>query len=155
MAGRYSIPADFGALMQPGGRAERVDLRESVRQNILLMLVSHWGSLRVDPTYGCAVWEHDFDSSSQLESRRLQLEENINRMIAKHEPRLDPGRLKVNFRVYSNPLPAYRGRKMLPLKKRIEMTVEGTLLETNQPFHPPPFRLYFSPVAIEQRESNG
>lgn len=146
---KYGIPADFGQLMRQGERAGQVDLHESVRQNILLMLISYWGSLRADPNFGCAFWEYDFESSAQLENKRHHLEESIRRMIAEREPRLDPSRLNVKFKVYNSPLPSYRGRRMLSLKKRIEMTVEGILLETNKAFAPSPFQLYFSPVAIE------
>ncbi len=148
---KYSIPANFGRLMRQGERADQVDLHESVRQNLLLMLISYWGSLRADPTFGCAFWEYDFESSTQLENKRHQLEESIRRMIVAREPRLDPTRLNVRFRVFNSPLPSYRGRRMLSLKKRIEMTVEGNLLETNTPFSPSPFQLYFSPVAIEYK----
>ncbi|WP_157974524.1 GPW/gp25 family protein [Lewinella sp. IMCC34183] len=146
---KYALPADFSRLTRQGERIEQVDLGESVRQHILLMLISPYGSLRVDPSFGCAFWEYDYESSGQLETRRHRLEESIARMIAEREPRLDPARLKVTFRVYNSPLPSVRGRRMLALKKRIEMKVTGRLLETNQDFAPPPFQLYFSPVAIE------
>ncbi|WP_116106521.1 GPW/gp25 family protein [Lewinella sp. IMCC34191] len=145
----YALPTDFTELMRPGGRAPTVDLHESVRQYILLMLISHFGSLRADPAFGCAFWEYDFESGAKLENRRHQLEESIRTMITEREPRLDPTTLKVNFRVFNSPLPSYRGRRMLSLKKRIEMQVTGRLLQTNTDFAPPPFQLYFSPVAIE------
>ncbi|MEM9258410.1 MAG: GPW/gp25 family protein [Bacteroidota bacterium] len=153
MAERYSIPADFARLASKGGRLEKVGLHESVRQHILLMLISRWGSLRVDPQFGCAFWEYDFESSAQLESKRHFLESSITEMIASREPRLDPVKLKVSFKVYNSPLPSVRGRRMLSLKKRIEMKVEGRLLETNKAFKPAPFQLYFSPVAIEHKAS--
>lgn len=145
----YALPVDFTQLMRPGGRADTVDLHESVRQFILLMLISHFGSLRADPAFGCAFWEYDFESGSKLENRRHQLEESIRAMIVEREPRLDPTALKVNFRVSNTPLPSYRGRRMLSLKKRIEMQVTGRLLQTNTAFTPPPIQLYFSPVAID------
>lgn len=135
--------------MRPGGRAERVSLYASVRQHILLLLISRYDSLRADPDFGCVFWEYDFESSNKLEQQRHQLEESIRQMIISREPRLDPNKLKVTFRVYNYPLPTYRGRKMQSLKKRIEMQVNGRLLETNETFAPPPFQLYFSPVAIE------
>lgn len=154
MAEKYSIPADFTQLTTKGARLDKVDLHESVRQNILLMLISRWGSLRVDPQFGCAFWEYDFESSTQLESKRHHLEASITEMIAAREPRLDPSKLKVSFKVYNSPLPSVKGRRMLSLKKRIEMKVEGRLLETNKTFKPAPFQLYFSPVAIEHKASH-
>jgi len=151
VADKYSIPVDFNQLMAKGGRLATVELHESIRQNILLMLISRWGSLRVDPAFGCAFWEHDFESSTQLENKRHMLEASINQMIIDREPRLDPAKLKVSFKVYNSPLPSVKRKRMLSLKKRIEMVVEGRMLETNKTFRPPPYLLYFSPVAIEHK----
>ena len=155
MSDRYGLPIDCKALMRPGGRAARVSLAESVREHLLLILMMRYGGLRADEAFGCAFWEYDFESSTVLAGKHHRIEQDIRGMILAREPRLDPGRLRVAFRVYSSPLPSYRGRKMQQLKKRIEMTVRGRLLETNQDFRPPPFQLYFSPVAVVGRGSYG
>lgn len=151
MRENYSIPASFKRLTTKGGRLDKVSLSESVRQHILLILVSRWDHLRADPSFGSAFWEHDFDSSSVLESKRHEFEKDIKESILRYETRLDPNDLKIGFKVYGSPLPSNRNKKMLSLKKRIEMRVEGRLAETNKTFKPPPFLLYFSPVAIESK----
>ncbi len=154
MLQNYSLPVDFRRLTQRGGRLEQVDLHESVRQNILLVLISRYGSLRADYSYGWGFWEHDFDHAKEINHRRLRFEQEVRQIILEREPRLDPSELKVRLQISRDALPSYRGRRMQMLKKTLHVNVEGRLLETNQAFRPAPFLVYFSPVAIHEHNSD-
>lgn len=150
MITNYSLPVDFSKLMQKGGRLDRVSLHESVRQHILLILISRYGSLRADPEFGWGFWEHDFDHAKEVDQRRLVFEREIRERLIDKEPRLDPKELTVGLRITRDALPSYRHRKMQALKKTLHIVIKGRLLENNAIFEPPPYLLYFSPVAVDQ-----
>ena len=150
MLRNYSLPVDFSRLTVKGKRLEQVDLHESVRQHILLILISRYGSLRADATYGWGFWEHDFDHAKEVDANRLNFEREIRDFIVQKETRLDPDQLTVNLKITREPLPSYRHRRMQKLKKTLHVLVKGRLLENNSVFAPPAYLLYFSPIAVDQ-----
>ena len=154
MLQNYSMPVNFQQLTKKGARLEKVGLAESVRQHILLILISRYGSLRADPTYGWGFWEHDFDHAKDVDANRLNFEREVREFIIEKETRLAPDQLSVSLKITREPLPSYRNRKMLALKKTLHVTIKGRLLENNAQFAPPAYLLYFSPIAVDQ-ESYG
>lgn len=151
MLQNYSLPVDFNRLMKKGGRLDQVSLYESVRQHILLILISRYGSLRADPTYGWAFWEHDFDHARVVDKQRLMFERELREKIIEKETRLKPDELVVSLKISRAPLPSYKNREMKALKKTLHIEVKGRLLETNAVFAPPTYLLYFSPVAVDHK----
>lgn len=148
----YNMPLNFSDLRKKGGKLKKVDLHESVRQNIFMMLISRYGSLRADPEYGWGFWEHDFDHAKVIDKKGLEFEREIRHIILDRERRLSPDELKVNLKITRAGLPGKRGKKIHGLKKIIQVIISGRLLENNEEFTPQPFLLYFSPVAIESDE---
>jgi predicted component of type VI protein secretion system len=75
---------------------EKSALKESVRQNIRLLLITPPLRVRFDPFYGCIVhWQQFLAGNRAMESKREEdnfkhkMEENIKSLIEKFEPRVE------------------------------------------------------------------
>jgi phage baseplate assembly protein W len=145
MPANYAFPVRFRDLMQ-GRTAPACTPAESVRQHIFLILITRFGECSFDPAYGCELWEYDFDHPADLNAQKHHLEQSIKNSIEQHEPRLSNVNIAVDidtqiFTCRFNP-------KEPRIKKKINITVKGTLEETNQEFRTPaPYVIYFSPVS--------
>lgn len=57
----YSIPQLFTDILK-GETARKVDLEDSVKQHINLLVLSRLSSYRYDESFGAAIWEKDFEA---------------------------------------------------------------------------------------------
>lgn len=146
MNDNYSLPLRCGELVKKNPKHPKVKLEESVRRHLYLILITRFGENRCDPTYGCELWEHDFENLKALDDRKHHFSNSIKAVLAKHEPRLSDTLVEVDIKEPDIKDPLKLTQK---LKKRIVITVRGRLVETNKDFNPKPFVIYFSPVATE------
>lgn len=146
MAIHYSAPLKFEYFTNKNSLHPRCDLVRSIRQHIYLILVTRFESNRYDPTYGCELWQHDFDSPMSINKRKHQLEQSIKKVLQNHETRLKE--ISVNLNISEEEVLVQGFKKIRKTKKRLEIKVEGNMLETNELFKPPPFIIYFSPISL-------
>lgn len=146
MLDNYSIPLRCSELTKRSPKHPKVKLEESVRRHIYLILVTRFGEYRCDPSYGCQLWEHDFEHLKALDDKKHIFENSIKTLLARHESRLAEALVSIDIKEPDIKDPLKLTKK---IKKRIEIKIRGRLVETNQPFEPKPFVIYFSPVATE------
>jgi phage baseplate assembly protein W len=143
----YRFPIRFGDLTQ---RKElpTVDLITSIRQNVYLILTSEFGEYRYDVTYGCSIWDHDFENIVSIHSWKDHMAQSLKNAIVNHESRLSNVRVRIEIDQEERPI--HKGDKSIArLKKCVDVHVTGNLKETNQTFNPPPQRLYISPFSFD------
>ena len=146
MLQNYNFPIRCGELMKKRPNHPKCSLEESVRQHLYLILITRFGENRYDTSFGSELWEHDFESISVLNDRKPHIENSIKILLGKHEPRLLEPYVKVN--ITEGPVVSHLKTEQ-KIKKKIEITIKGKLLETNKPFEPPPFVIFFSPVTTD------
>ncbi len=146
MLDNYSIPLRCGELTKKNPKLPKVKLEESVRRHLYLILITRFGEYRCDPSYGCQLWEHDFENLKALDDKKHTFENSIKTLLARHEPRLMETLVSIDIKEPDIKDPLKLTQK---LRKRIEIKIRGRLAETNQPFEPKPFVIYFSPVATD------
>ncbi len=137
----YTIPMDLDRLVE--GRAHtRCSLHKSVYQHIYLLLITHFGETRYDATFGCALWDHDFSIMSSLKWKDI-IRESVEQTVARFEPRLSALKVKVEMEEYEVMTKANHY-----IRKRIGVSVEGTITRTKEPFR---FfeRVFISPMSAE------
>lgn len=149
MINNYSIPLRCGELIRKNPKHPKVKLEESVRRHLYLILITRFGENRCDLTYGCQLWEHDFEHLKSLNDKKHHIENSIKDLLTVHEPRLTEVVVNLNVTEPDIKDPLKLTQK---LKKRIEINIKGRLVETNKSFKPKPFIIYFSPVATESGE---
>lgn len=106
----------------------RISLKDSVSRVIHLLTITHFGEYKPDESFGCEIWEFDFENVTNSQLFKEQIRESLKLTIAKHEPRLSQVRIdiqiqQIEFRVVN--------RRM---KSRITLKVDGVLTKTNEPF---------------------
>jgi predicted component of type VI protein secretion system len=146
MTDNYSIPLRCTELVKKNPKHPRVKLEESVRRHVYLILTTRFGENRCDPSYGCQLWEHDFEHLRSLNDKKHHIENSIKILLIRHEPRLSEPVVTLNITEPDIKDPLKLTQK---LKKRIEVRIKGRLVESNKIFNPKPFVIYFSPVATE------
>lgn len=106
----------------------RIPLRESVSREIHLIAITHFGEFKPDESFGCEIWEFDFENMTNSQLFKEQIKKSLKQTIEKHEPRLSQVRIdiqiqQVEFRVVNR-----------RTKNRITLKVDGVLTKTNEPF---------------------
>jgi phage baseplate assembly protein W len=141
----YKMPLQFDELIKQKPNIEACSLRESIEQNIFLIVSSRFQEHRFDDEYGCEVWSKDFE----LITNPLQWQENVNRSIINsltaYERRLE--RIDVDTSI-SQVLHENPRTKMKMLKKRLAIRVRGYLRSTGQAFEYTP-HLFLSPISLD------
>jgi phage baseplate assembly protein W len=143
----YRFPLNMAQLMQKK-ELPTTDLVTSIRQNIYLILTSEFGEFRFDETYGCTIWEHDFENIVSIHTWRETMTNALKAAVSAHEIRISNVRVRIEVNQEERPLLSPQ-KTIARLKKCVDVYVSGTIKETNQPFNPPPQRLYISPFSFD------
>jgi len=124
----YTLPLTLDKLMHHYEHP-RCSLKQSVIQNLHLMLTTAFGEYPADEGYGCSIWDNDFDNITSASKIKEHIKQSIIQSVHEHEKRL--GKVNVKLMIHQEELADLKGRRV---KKRIEITISGILLLTNDPF---------------------
>ncbi len=142
----YKFPINFDRLTQKG-ELPTCGMDKSIAQNIYLILTSEFGEYRYDETYGCSVWEHDFENIVSIHSWKDRMALSIKQSLNNHEQRLS--NIIVRIDIGQEELVVHGREHINRIKKCIDITVSGVIVETNQPFTAYKQRLYISPFSFD------
>ena len=101
----YQIPIKLHNIFKKGDMDKTAIWAESIVRNVHLILITQFGENRFDETYGCAVWEEDFENIYSDSIWNERMSNTIKQTLAKHEPRLSDLSIKVQIGIV-NLLPA-------------------------------------------------
>jgi len=142
----YRFPINFGKLIRKG-ELPVCSMEKSIAQNIYLILTSEFGEYRFDESYGCSVWEHDFENIISINSWKDRMAQSVKQSLLFHENRLSNTMVRIDI---GQEELAMQGKEHINrIKKCVDITVSGTIVETNQPFPPYKQRLYISPFSFD------
>src|ERR1044072_2270552 len=138
----YQLPLDLSRILQKKDMPV-CNLEESVGQHIHLLITTVLGENKDDPDYGCQLWDTDFDIKATNNEIKEQVENAIRLAIIKYEKRLV--QIRVTAFMSQEELAMMSGKK---IKKKIKVSVNGTLAKNNNPFH---YSSYFfvSPLSFD------
>ncbi len=123
----YTLPLQPGRLMKKMEHP-KCSLAESVAALIHLIVITNFGDYTHDNSFGCEIWEHDFENISNSQIYREKLRSSIQETIEKHEPRLS--NVKVGIQLDQIDYRVIQRR----IKSRIRLKVDATLSLTNETF---------------------
>lgn len=123
----YNLPLKLGDIIQKKEHS-KCSLYESVARMIHLISITHFGECKHDETFGCEIWENDFEIITNSQLFKDQLKTSLLKTIKNHEPRLTMVSVNIQMEQVE-----YRMNNRRT-KTRIELKVNGTLTKTNEPF---------------------
>lgn len=123
----FSLPLDFGKLMRQEEHP-RVSIQQSVIQHLHLLLTTAFGEFSGDEDFGCGIWDHDFDNVTSAHKLKEIIRQSLLKSIQEKEKRLTG--VRVDLLITQEEVPESTG--MHSVKKRINITVTGMLLLTNE-----------------------
>jgi phage baseplate assembly protein W len=125
----YSLPLRLDEVIQ-GQNLSVGSLEESIDQHLHLLITTSFGEIEYDKTFGCIVWETDFDNLTTVNKLRDEIKQSVAEIIQKYEPRLE--KVKVDVVIRQEELPArINGRHV---KKKIILQVNGIVKFTRRPY---------------------
>ena len=78
----YDLPIRFDLLMQKNRELPTCSLDKSIAQNIFLIITSKFNEHRFDPTYGCEIWETDFELiHNYVANRNVNISQTVTKQI--------------------------------------------------------------------------
>lgn len=123
----YKLPLKLGQVSQKKEH-EKCSLAESVAGVVHLIAVTYFGECKHDNSFGCEIWEHDFENISNPQQHREYLIDSVQRTIKKQEKRLTDIYVDIQIEQIDYLLSQRR------IKSRITLKIKATLLETNEAF---------------------
>ncbi|MCD4724975.1 MAG: GPW/gp25 family protein [Bacteroidales bacterium] len=121
------IPLQAG-LVTRQKELKRSTLTESVADMIRLITITHFGENKQDESFGNELWENDFETIDNVQVFKEKLAESLQIAVTQHERRLSGIKVNVGFEQVMTTV--YNRR----VRQRIQITIEGTLRKTNEPF---------------------
>lgn len=106
----------------------RSSLYESVTGMMRLLTITHFGENKQDDSFGNELWEYDFETIDNIQAFKDRLAASLQNVVVRHEKRLTEVKVGVDFEQVMTT--AYNRR----IRQRIQITYEGTLRKTNEPF---------------------
>lgn len=122
------LPIKFDQFFQKK-KLDRCTLKDSIARNIHLLITTHLEENNQDFNYGAQFWDHDYDIHMTNAVRREMVVTSLKAQLLKYEKRLLKPMVDVNVIQKE-----YRLAQNLQLKRRVEITVRGFLLRSNEPF---------------------
>ncbi len=145
MTGFLELPIDFGTLMQANKDLPTCELKMSIAQNINLIITSKYNEHRFDDTYGCVIWNMDFELVLNENAWREKVNQSVLQSLKKHEQRLEIYNTSVDMaeEEFVNRNTGIKG-----IRKRIKISVVGQVKETGEQYN---FStsLFLSPISFD------
>lgn len=124
------LPIKFESIIERNV-LKRCELKESIAQYIHLITTSYLGECRFDPSFGCSIWEYDFDNSMNDLTLKENIRESLYNAITQNEKRLNS--IEVIVKITQSEINSFTLSKRI--KKRIDIQINAKIIKTNEQFN--------------------
>ncbi len=128
-AGYINYPLDFEKLTK-GYTLQRIPIRESIVQHLHLIITSYLGENLFDSSFGCSIWEYDFDNTVTDVRLRDLIRESLVVAINKWEHRLNA--IDIGVVISQTEINSLTISKRI--KKRVDIEINACLAVTGEEF---------------------
>ena len=127
----YELPLRFRQLMTRNAHVPVCDYQKSIAQHLFLMINSHFGEHRFDESFGCEVWDMDFEVVTSESLWLEKVRQSVQTSVERHEKRLEDVTvgLTISLDEYLSPLSGAKG-----VKRRLFIQLKGRMIETGEDF---------------------
>lgn len=140
----YKMPLQLSGLLE-GNELPTCDVHDSISKNLELIIMTKFGEHRNDPTFGCEIWDLDFELIVNENKWEEKLRQSLLKSITSHENRLAEVQLSVNITEVERSQSSRNGKT----KKKVAIHLTGTIHRTGESFS---FMnsLFLSPLSVDQ-----
>lgn len=128
----YTLPLNTANLIT-NKEVDKCSLKQSIAHHIHLINTSYFGECSFDETYGCSIWDVDFDNLSSSTKIKEVIRKSLLIALEKHEKRLSRVRVEVNIKQEEQENPSSIKKNIL-IKKKVTLKVKGKVEKTNEEF---------------------
>lgn len=140
----YKIPLDLSAALA-GNDLPTCDLVTSISKNLELIITTKFGEHRSDATFGCEIWDLDFEIILSQKLWEEKLRQSLLASVVAHESRLTEIQLNVEI----SEIEKYSSlRQFAEIKKKVNIKLTGIILKTGEPFTFST-NLFLSPLSVD------
>ena len=126
----YKIPLQISSLLE-GNDLPNCDLKESLTHTLELIIMTRFGEHRHDPTFGCEIWDLDFELIVSEDKWEEKLRQSLLKSITSHEHRLSNIELKVEITEIQK---SHLLKEFAEIKKRVDIKLTGIIHKTGETF---------------------
>jgi phage baseplate assembly protein W len=126
----YKIPLQLGMVME-GNELPACSLSQSIAKKLELIIMTRFGEHRGDPSFGCEIWDLDFELIVSASAWEEKLRHSLLRSVTAHEHRL----LHTTIMVSITDMEKFNTLKnSTEIKKKVNIHIAGTIGKTGEPF---------------------
>jgi phage baseplate assembly protein W len=126
----YKFPVDFSRLFESNIRnLSQQSEKESIDQNLELIITTNPGEHKYDPKFGCKIWDLDFERVVSKAIWEEQFTQYISEAIKKYEPRICDTETAIRF--YDTKREEVISGATY-IKKRVDITINAKLINTGE-----------------------
>lgn len=121
------------------------NLKDSVQQNMNLIIKTHLKEYRYDDAFGCLIWNKDYSVVTNVSEWKDELKSLMQSAIEKNEPRIS--KVKINLNLETVEFVDQFRNIPLKLKNKITIHITGVISHLNETIEHFEY-LFFSPLSI-------
>lgn len=107
----------------------KCDIKESISNYLHLLLTSSFGECDFDETFGCEIWDMDFNNVISNNKLKYAISDSLLKSIKNKEKRLSNVEIVIEIEQQENSL-----KNKTRIKKRVFITTKGVIKKTNEQF---------------------
>lgn len=120
------------------------NLRQSITKNLALIITTRFGEHRANESFGCEIWNLDFEIIVSERTWEEKLRQSLMRSISSHEQRLTGIEINVTIREVEK---MKNSTSRSEVKKRVDIKLTGSILKTGESFDFST-NLFLSPLTV-------
>lgn len=125
------LPIDFSNFTD-ATRFDRCSGEESIAQNIMLIITSHYGEVVGKDDFGSDIWELEFNQLVRINHWEEQVKDSLVKSISKYEKRLKNIKVKVLLSEIDDD---FINNKDKHVRRKAEISVMGEMAVNDIPFN--------------------
>lgn len=110
---------------------DKCDIKHSIAHHIHLITTSYFGECTFDDSFGCSIWDLDFDNLSSTNKMKAQIVNSLTDSLKKHEKRIE--KLDVNALINQEEITSLKSSNVV--KKKVTLFIKGKIRKTNEDFN--------------------
>jgi phage baseplate assembly protein W len=139
----YKIPLQLNAAVE-GKELQLVGLSQSITKNLELIITTRFGEHRCDPSFGCEIWNLDFEIIVSESTWEEKLRQSLMKSIGSHELRLS--NIEINVKI--SEVEKQKNIKLTTeIKKRVDISLKAIIQKTGESFYFST-NLFLSPLSV-------
>jgi len=126
----YILPLDTSKIIK-NKEINKCNLKQSIAHHIHLINTSYFGECSFDESYGCSIWDVDFDNLSSPTKIKEIIRKSLTESLQNHEKRLSNVRVEVNIKQEE----IKEIKNSIIIKKKVTLKIKGRIEKTNEEFN--------------------